>query len=79
MLSSFPFSPLQISYPIPPPPVSMRVLPHPPTQFCLNTLAFPYPGSPSECPKDQGTPLLLLPNKAILCFISTWSHGSLCM
>jgi hypothetical protein len=26
-------------------PDSMRVLPHPPTHFCLSALAFPYPGS----------------------------------
>jgi hypothetical protein len=31
-------------YPILPPPASMRVLPHPPTQSCLPALAFPYIG-----------------------------------
>jgi hypothetical protein len=29
-----------------------------------------------ESSQDQGLPLPLMPNKAILCYISSWSHGS---
>ena len=47
MLSPFPISPLQISYPMSPYPVSMRVLPHLPTHSHLTTLAFLYTGASS--------------------------------
>jgi hypothetical protein len=42
MLSPFPVSPLEILYPIPPPPASMRVFPSPitPTHSCLPALTF---------------------------------------
>ena len=30
-----------------------------------------------EPPQDQGPPLPLMPDKAILCYVSSWSHGSL--
>jgi hypothetical protein len=32
-----------------------------------------------ESSKDQGPSLLLMPNKAILCYICSWSYGSLHM
>jgi hypothetical protein len=44
----FPSShPLENSYPILPPPASMRVFPHPPTYSLLPTLAFLYTGASS--------------------------------
>lgn len=30
-------------------------------------------------PQEQGPPLLLMPDKATFCYISSWSHGSLHM
>lgn len=45
MLSSFPVSPLQIPYPIPSYPTSMRVLPHPLIHSRLTALAFLYTGA----------------------------------
>lgn len=43
----FPVSPPQISYSIPTPPASIRVLPYPLTHCSLTTLAFPYTGASS--------------------------------
>ena len=45
MLSSFPFSPPEIPYPILYFPASMKVLPQPSTHSCLNILAFTYIGA----------------------------------
>jgi hypothetical protein len=57
-----------------PHPASMRVPPHLLTYSCLTSLVFPYWGiDPSQ---DQGPLLPLMPNKAILCNICGWSHGS---
>jgi len=60
----------------PPPPASMRVLLHPPTHSLLP----PYPGIPLHCgiepSQDQGSLLPLMADKAILCYIFSWSHGS---
>ena len=39
----------------PPSPASMRVLPHPPTHFCLSSLAFPYAGV-SKLHRTKGLP-----------------------
>ena len=61
----------------PPLPASMRVFLHPPTHSCLPTQAFPYTGASIEPSWDQGPRLPLIPNKAILCYICGWSHGSL--
>ena len=47
MLSPFPVSPLQTSYPILLPPISIRVLPLSPTLSHFTTLAFPYTGESS--------------------------------
>ena len=44
MLSPFLISPLETSYPIPPPCASMGALPLPPTHSHLTSLAFPYTG-----------------------------------
>ena len=67
MLSPFLISPLKAPYPITPPPV------HP--------LPPPYSGIPIywgiEPSQDQGPLLPLMPDKAILCYIRSWSHGSL--
>ena len=38
MLSPFPVSPLKTLYPIPPPPASIRICPHPPTLPSLPSL-----------------------------------------
>jgi hypothetical protein len=76
MLSPFP-TPPETPYPIPPSPASMGVFPHPAT----------YP-LPPPCPhislhwgiepsQDQGFLLPLMTNKAILCYINIWSHGSI--
>ena len=46
MLSPFPVSPtLRNPLSHPPPPASMRVLPHPPTHSHLIPLAFPFSGA----------------------------------
>ena len=50
---------------------SMRVLLHPFTHSHLTTLTSPYAGAPSP------PALPLMPEKAILCYICIWSHGSL--
>ena len=65
MLSPFPVSPPEIPYTIPP--ASIRVLPHP----CIPL----HWGTKSS--QDQEPLLPPLPNKAILCYISVQSHGSL--
>ena len=73
LLSPFPVSPPQILYPILPPTASMRVLSHTPSPH--------HPSIPLhwgiEPSQDQGPPLPLMPDKAILCYICGWSHGSL--
>jgi hypothetical protein len=59
---------------IPLPPASIRVLP---------THLFPHHHSSIplcwgiKLPQDQGPPIPLMPNKAILCYICIWSNGSL--
>jgi hypothetical protein len=62
-----------IGNPLSYPPASIRVLPHP--------LLPPPPGIPLywgiEPSQDQGVLLTLMPNKAILCHICSWSHESL--
>ena len=70
-LSWFPLHKPPIPFPLPP--ATMRVFPHP---------LLPHrPGIPLhwdiEPTQDQGPPLLLMPDKAILCYICIWSHGSL--
>ena len=62
-LSSFPFA-------------SKRVLLWPLTYSRLTALASPYTGA-FKSPQDQGPRLPLMPEKAILCYIYIWSHGSL--
>ena len=68
--------PLQTSYPIRLPPAFMKVLPLP------THLLLPHHPSISLCwgiepSHDQGPPLPLMPDKAILCNICSWSHGDL--
>jgi hypothetical protein len=53
------------------------VIPHPPTHSIP-----PHCPSIPLCwgikpPQDQRPPLSLMPDKAILCYICSWSHGSL--
>ena len=47
MLSPFPYSSPDLSYPIPSPHTSMSVLPHPPTYSHLTDLSFSYTGQSS--------------------------------
>ena len=73
MLSLFLVSPLKTPCPTPLP-ASMKVMPRPPTHSCLITLAFLYTRASSfHRTKD----LPLMPDKAILCYICSWSHGFL--
>jgi hypothetical protein len=55
------------------PPVSMRVLPYPPTHSCPGT-PLHWGIKPSQ---DQGPPFPLMPDKDTLCYICNWSHGPL--
>ena len=59
-----PFSPLPFA--------SMRVLLYPLTCSHLIPLTYPFPGASS-------LPFLLISDKAILCYICSWSPGSLHM
>ena len=76
MLSPFLVSTLQTPYPISPsacfyegaPPPNHPLLPHRPS------LNIPLHWS-IEPPRDQGASLPLIPDKAILCYICSWSHG----
>jgi hypothetical protein len=71
MLSFFLISPPQ-THPILPPPASMRVHPHhPATPISLPCIYWGI--EPSQ---DQGPPLPRMPDKAILCYICSWSHWS---
>jgi hypothetical protein len=78
MLSPFLVSPLKSPHPIPFSFTSKRVLPHhhPPTHLPPHTSSIPLWWS-NRSLQDQGPPLPLMPNKAILCYICSWSHGSL--
>ena len=71
MLSLFLVSPLKTPYFIHPSPCCLAT--HP--------LLLPCPGIPphrgTEPSQDQGSLLPLMSNKAILCYIFSWSHGSL--
>ena len=75
MLSPFPFLLHKLPIPSSLLPVSMRVLPH---------LTHPLlPQRPNialswviKLPQDCRVPLPVMPHKAILCYISSWSHGS---
>ena len=69
-LSPFMVSPLQVPY-SKFSPASMRVLTHPPTHSHFNTKFWGF--KPSQ---DQGPPLSLMPDEAILCYICGWSHGA---
>jgi hypothetical protein len=58
-----------------PPLDSIMVLPHPHTHYSLTNLAFSYCGA-SSLHRTKGLLSQSL-TKAILCYICTWSHGSL--
>jgi hypothetical protein len=51
-----------------------RLLPHLPTHFHLTPLASPFAGT-KKCPQDQAPILPLIPDKPILCYLCSWSHG----
>jgi hypothetical protein len=70
---SFHASALETPYSMLLPPASMRVLP--PTHPLLSL----HPGIPLHCDieQDQGLLISLMSNKAILCHICGWNHGSL--
>jgi hypothetical protein len=55
----------------------MRVLPHPPTHSLLPHHPIILLGWGIEPSQDQGLLLPLMPDKAILWYICSWSHGSL--
>jgi hypothetical protein len=77
MLSFFPVSCLQNSYPILPPPANMRVSPPhtlTPTPTSLPFIPLLWDIEPSQ---DLGPLLSLMPDQAILCYIWSRSHGSL--
>jgi hypothetical protein len=74
----FPAPPTEMPYPIPPSPCFYEGV-HPPTHSCLPTLhsvgiLLHWGIEPSQ---DQRPLLPLIPDKAILCYICGWSHGSL--
>ena len=75
MLSPFLISPPETPYPISPIPASIRVCP--PT---IHPLLPPHPHIPLHWgikpSQNQGPLLPLMPDKAILCCIYSWSHGS---
>ena len=75
MLSSFLVSSPETPYTCPSPCLYKGA--HPPT----HSLPPPCPGIPlhwgMEPSQDQGPPLPLMPDKAILCYICSWSHGFL--
>jgi hypothetical protein len=74
-LSWFPWPRNPLPYPTPP--TSVRVFPHPsshllpPPCLCIPLL---WDIEPSQ---DQGPLFTLMSDKAILCYICGWSHGSL--
>jgi hypothetical protein len=72
---TFPGYPLEAPYPILLPSASMRVLPNPLTHSCLSTRILLHWST--EASQDQKPLLPLMPNKAILCYICSWSHESL--
>ena len=63
---------------IPPlfPPASMRVLPHPILPLLPHCPSIPLCWG-IKLSQDLGHPLSLMPDKAILCYICSWSHGSI--
>ena len=71
----YPLSQFPLWNPLPSPD-SMKMLLIPPTHSHLTGLAFPlhWGIQPSS---DQGLLLLLIPDNAILCYICSWTHGSL--
>ena len=75
MLSPFLISPPETPYPISPIPASIRVCP--PT---IHPLLPPHPHIPLHWgikpSQNQGPLLPLMPDKAILCCIYVWCHGS---
>ena len=58
-------------------PVSMSAFPLPLIPSHLPTLAILYNDQAIEPSQVQGPPLPLMPGKAILCYICSWSHGFL--
>ena len=71
MLFLFLVSPPQAPIPSPLPFASKRVFLHPPTLSSLTPLPFPF----TVPPQDQKPSLPLISDKAVLCYICSWSHG----
>ena len=59
------------------PPASMRVLPHLPTHVCLRHPSIPLCWGIKSSQDQESSVLLMMSDKAILCYICSWSHGSL--
>ena len=73
--SPFLVSTPETTYQITPPHEAMSVLTHPLTNSHLTSLITLHWGI--ETSQDQGPLLPLMPDTVILCYISSWSHGSL--
>jgi hypothetical protein len=74
MLSPFPVSLPLALYSLLPPPASMRVLPYPPTHPLLPLWPWVLISWVIKPPHVQGSPLLVMPDNAILCYITSLSH-----
>ena len=72
MLSPFPVSPPQSPYPLHLPLWGCS-LTCPPILLQCPSIYLPWVIEP---PQDQGAPLPVMPAKAIICYISSWSYGS---
>ena len=75
MLSLFPISPPQTPYCLSPTLCFYEDAPQPADPLLPQRPSIPLSWV-MEPPQDQGTSLPVIPNKAILCYISSWSHGS---
>ena len=59
-----------------PPSLCLKDLPHPPTYPLMPHLSSIPLCRSNKPPQDQGAPLPLMSDKAILCYIYSRSHGS---
>ena len=69
MIIPFPLSPPHTHHPIP-----LSSLPPPTPDSHCSGIRLQWGIKP---PQDQGPPLPLMPDKAILCYICSWSNGCL--
>jgi hypothetical protein len=76
MLSPFPVSPSQSSYPIPTSPWYYEGTSLSNPYSCLTILKFPYSEASIKHPKEQESPLPLMPDKAVLCYMCRATQGT---